>query len=146
MRTPSLFFCYFWLCKLCTTNVQEVRVRMSQTLEVIAALNVAIFIAMNYNNIYLLQMGWRRVAVVIYMYKNMNWGTNLINPLTSQSLRLTLCTTSFNIKKYCVLPTLHLCVLRGSQNKQRLFLYTALTYRFLKPKQCVFTARYELGL
>ena len=42
-------------------------------------------------------------------------------------------------------PTMHLRVLCGSQNKQRLFLYTALTYRFLKPKQRVFTARYELG-
>ena len=51
-----------------------------------------------------------------------------------------------NIQKFCVLPTLHSCVLRGSQNKQRLFLYTTLTYRFLKPKQTVFTARYELGL
>ena len=27
---------------------------------------------------------------------------------------------------------MHLCVLCGSQNKQRLFPYTALTYRFLK--------------
>ena len=31
----------------------------------------------------------------------------------------------FNIKKFCVLPTMHLCVLCGSQNKQRLFRYTA---------------------
>ena len=38
--------------------------------------------------------------------------------------------TSFNIQKFCVLPTMHLCVLRGSQNKQRFFLYTTLTYRF----------------
>ena len=37
-----------------------------------------------------------------------------------------LCTNSFNIQKFCVLPTMHLCVLYGSQNKQRLFLYTAL--------------------
>ena len=54
--------------------------------------------------------------------------------------------TSFNIQKFCVLPTMHLCVLCGSKNKQRLFLYTALTYRFLKPKQRVFTARFEMGL
>jgi hypothetical protein len=47
--------------------------------------------------------------------------------LTSQSLRLTACTTSFNIQKFCVLPKTHLYVLRGSQNKERLFLYTALT-------------------
>ena len=58
----------------------------------------------------------------------------------------TLCTTSFNIKKFCVLPTIPQCVLRRSQNKQRLFLYAALTYRLLKPKQRVFTARYEMGL
>ena len=42
--------------------------------------------------------------------------------------------------------TVYLCVFCGSQNKHRLFLYTTLTYRFLKPKQRVFTARYELGL
>ena len=57
-----------------------------------------------------------------------------------------LCTTSFNIQKFCVLPTMRLCVLRGSQNKQRLFLYTTLTYRFLKPRQKVFSARYGMGL
>jgi hypothetical protein len=41
-------------------------------------------------------------------------------------------TNSFNIQKFCVLPKMHLYkyVLCGSQNKQRLFLYTALTYRF----------------
>jgi hypothetical protein len=39
--------------------------------------------------------------------------------------------TTFNIQKFSVLPTVHLCVLRVSQNKQALFLYTALTYRFL---------------
>jgi len=41
---------------------------------------------------------------------------------------------------------MHLFVLRGSQNKQRLFLYIALTGWFLWPRQSVFTARYELGL
>jgi len=41
------------------------------------------------------------------------------------------CTTSFNFQKLCVLPTMHLCVLRGSQNKQRLFFYTELNYQFL---------------
>jgi hypothetical protein len=34
---------------------------------------------------------------------------------------------------------MHSCVLCGSQKKQRLFLYTALTYRLLKSKQRVFT-------
>ena len=66
--------------------------------------------------------------------------------LTFKSLRLTLCTTSFNIQKFCVLPTMHLCVLCGSENKQRLFFYTALTYRFfiteaeclLRGTNCVF--------
>jgi hypothetical protein len=34
----------------------------------------------------------------------------------------------FNIYKFYILPTqLYLCVLSGSQNKQRLFPYTALT-------------------
>jgi hypothetical protein len=31
-----------------------------------------------------------------------------------------MCTVSFNIKKFCVLSTMHLRALRGSQNKQRL--------------------------
>ena len=66
--------------------------------------------------------------------------------LTFQSLRLTLCTSSFNIQKFCVLPTMHSCVLRGSQNKQRLFLYTVLTDCILKLKKKVFSAWYELGL
>ena len=64
---------------------------------------------------------------------------NLLKPKT-------LCTASFNIQKFCVLPTMHLCVLRGSENKRRLFIYTILTDWFLKPKQRVFTARYEMGL
>ena len=46
----------------------------------------------------------------------------------------------------CSAHTVYLCVLCGSQNKQRLFLYTALTYLFLKPKQRVFTARYGMDL
>jgi hypothetical protein len=37
----------------------------------------------------------------------------------------------FNIHKFCVLPTMHVGVLCGSQNKERLFIFTALTYRFL---------------
>ena len=37
----------------------------------------------------------------------------------------------FNIQKFCVLPTMHLCVLCGSENKQRLFPYTALTDWFV---------------
>jgi len=34
----------------------------------------------------------------------------------------------FNIKKFYVLPTQFICVLCGSENKQRLFPYTTLTF------------------
>jgi hypothetical protein len=51
--------------------------------------------------------------------------------LTFESLRLYLCTISFNIQKFCVLRTLHLCVLRGSQKAERMFLDTTSTYLFL---------------
>jgi len=37
----------------------------------------------------------------------------------------------FNVHQFYVLPTLYLCVLCGSQNKQPLFLYTTLTDWFL---------------
>ena len=38
-----------------------------------------------------------------------------------------------NIQKFYVLPhTVYLCVLCGSENKEQLFHYTALTYRFFK--------------
>jgi hypothetical protein len=39
-------------------------------------------------------------------------------PLTFQTLAVTLRTTRFNIKKFYMVPTLRLCVLYGSQNKQ----------------------------
>ena len=39
---------------------------------------------------------------------------------------------------------MYLCVLCGSENKQRLFPYTALTDWFLLPRRSVFTARYGL--
>jgi len=42
--------------------------------------------------------------------------------------------------------TVYLCVLCGSQNKQRLFPYTTLTDWFLQPRRRVFTALYELRL
>ena len=48
--------------------------------------------------------------------------------LTSKSRRLTVCTTSCNIQKFCVLSTMHLYVLCGSQNKQRLFLSSSLVF------------------
>jgi len=64
---------------------------------------------------------------------------NLLKPETS-------CTPKFNKQHFCVLPTVHLCILRESQNKERLCLFTVLTYRFLQARQRVFTAPYELGL
>jgi hypothetical protein len=50
----------------------------------------------------------------------------------------------FNDQQFYVLPTQYICVLCGSQNKQRLFPYTALTDWFLLTRRSVFTARYEL--
>jgi hypothetical protein len=48
----------------------------------------------------------------------------------------------FNTHKFYVLPTqLYLCVLCGSEDKQRLFRYTALTDWFYN-RDGVFTARY----
>ena len=44
-----------------------------------------------------------------------------------------------------MLITLHLCVLYGSQNKQKLLPYTALNDWFLQPNWRVFTARYVLS-
>ena len=45
---------------------------------------------------------------------------------------VTICTARFNILQFYVLPTqLYLCVLCGSENKQRLFPYTALTDWFV---------------
>jgi hypothetical protein len=40
-------------------------------------------------------------------------------------------TTRFNIKKFYVVPTLRLCVLYGSQNKQQLLPYKTLRDWFL---------------
>jgi hypothetical protein len=49
----------------------------------------------------------------------------------TKNVQLTVCTTRFKIQKFCVLSTVHVCVSRGSQNKQKLFLYTEFTYQFL---------------
>jgi hypothetical protein len=67
---------------------------------------------------------WRTLWTISFVPYTVQWGCNLLKPKTLR-------TTSFNRQKFCVLPTLYLCVLRGSQNKQQLFLYAALTYRFL---------------
>jgi hypothetical protein len=45
--------------------------------------------------------------------------------LPFQRVAVTLRTTRFNIKKFYVVPTLRLCVLYGSQNKQQLLPYKA---------------------
>jgi hypothetical protein len=51
--------------------------------------------------------------------------------LTFYSLAVTLRTTRFNIKKFYVVPTLRLCVLYGSQEKQQLLPYKTLRDWFL---------------
>jgi len=52
--------------------------------------------------------------------------------LNFQSPMVTVCTYTLNTTKLYVQPTqLYLCVLCGSENKQRLFLYTALTDWFV---------------
>jgi len=54
---------------------------------------------------------------------------------------ITIYTTKFNYK--AILRSAHtvcLCILCGSQNKQRLFPYTALTDWFLWPTRCVYCA------
>jgi len=58
--------------------------------------------------------------------------------LTFQSLLFTCCTTRFNIPEVYFLPTLYLCVLYVSQNKQRLLPTTFCN------RDDVFTARYEM--
>ena len=55
----------------------------------------------------------------------------IILTLTFRSLAVTLCTATFKIKEFFMLITLHLCVLYGSQNKQQLLPFTALTGWFL---------------
>jgi len=50
---------------------------------------------------------------------------NLLKPKTYCMNR------QFDIQNFCVLPPVHLCVLYGSENKQRLYPYTALTDWFL---------------
>jgi hypothetical protein len=56
---------------------------------------------------------------------------NCLVDLTIESLAVTLRTTRFNIKKFYVVPTLCLCVLYGSQNKQQLLPYKTLRDWFL---------------
>jgi hypothetical protein len=58
-------------------------------------------------------------------------GLFLVCPVTPLSPAVILWTTRYRIQKLCVMPTQCLCVLCGSQNKQRLFPCTALTVWFL---------------
>jgi hypothetical protein len=62
----------------------------------------------------------------------MSWILHIIQYLFNfQSLAVTLRTSRFSIKKFCVVLTLLLCLLYESLNKQRLLSYTALTDWFL---------------
>jgi len=58
----------------------------------------------------------------------------------------TLYTTSLTLTILRSAHTVYLCVLYISQNKQRLFPYTALSDWFSQPRRSVFTARYGLDL
>jgi hypothetical protein len=75
----------------------------------------------------------KRVRKILALYKPKSWGNRRANVsrfltlclwfltfLTFSSLAVILHTTRFNIKKSYVVPTLRLCVLYGSQNKQQL--------------------------
>jgi hypothetical protein len=55
-------------------------------------------------------------------------------------------TTRFNKKILLSTHVVYLCVLYGSQNKQRLFPSTALTDWFVYPRRIMFSARYDLNL
>jgi hypothetical protein len=57
--------------------------------------------------------------------------------LTFQSVSVTLRTTRFKIKKFYVVPTLRLCVLYGSQNKQQLLPYKTLTGFYNRSGECL---------
>ena len=66
--------------------------------------------------------------------------------LVAFSTVVTACTAVTQKQNLRSAHTVCLCVLCGSQNKQRLFPYTALTDWFLQPRRSVFTARYGLGI
>jgi hypothetical protein len=73
----------------------------------------------------------------------------VISPMTAYLINLlkpsgNLNTNSFNIQKFCVVLTLLLWVLYGSQNKKRLLSYGALRDWFLYRRK-VFTVRCGLG-
>jgi len=60
---------------------------------------------------------------------------NLLKPSGS-----TLFTTRFNINKFYVVLTSHLCVLYSSQEKRRLLLYTLTDWLCITEVECVYCA------
>jgi len=59
------------------------------------------------------------------------WSRITLHALSFSSPVVTICTTRFNIQQFYILPTQCICVLCGSENKQRLYPYTILTDWFL---------------
>jgi hypothetical protein len=57
-------------------------------------------------------------------------------------LPVTLCTTRFDIQKFCVVITWNMIVLYGSRNKQQILPYATLKEGIFKPRWRVFTARF----
>jgi hypothetical protein len=77
-------------------------------------------------------------TAIIWLY-SINWLVGFYNRDGVCLLRST----------FYILPSAHtvcLCVLCGSDNKQRLFHCTALTDWFIEPRHWVFTSRYKLSL
>ena len=73
---------------------------------------------------------------VYYLRRELNTLTLSVPYIILQCVNLlkptvTLHITMFKIQKFCIVITLHLCVLYGSQNKQQLLPYAALTDWFL---------------
>jgi hypothetical protein len=68
-------------------------------------------------------------AITITSARPVEMATELPVTLPLYRLGFTLCAASFNIQQFYVLPTecIYVFVLCGSENKQRLLLYTALT-------------------
>jgi len=81
---------------------------------------------------------WRKVTLCT--------GNSAVFPWTFSSPLVTLCTTRFIIKEFDILLTQCIYVLCGSQNKQQLSPYTALTDRCLYPRWRVVTMFYKQDL
>jgi hypothetical protein len=85
--------------------------------------------------------GYSTHSIMPYFYQH-----RIVCTLNSYSLPAPLPTARFNYQEFYMVFTLPLCVLYGSQNKQRIFSCTALTDWFLEPRWSVFTAGYGLDL